>query len=132
MKKEEWEKVEKALSGTYGQAKLQVDDREVTFQRALVSKNRLGIGMYIDGELKGKWLFNECPEQLYFRPAWKSAWPAAARREMKKLSKRSLKQLGYDPDKKHHYFTFVWPNVTAIRRHYQKTFESIELIEVVG
>ena len=48
------------------------------------------------------------------------------------MPKRYLKELGCDPDEKYHYFDPSWPNVTALRRHYQKTFASIELIEVIG
>ncbi len=130
MTKEDWQQVEKALSGTYGSAKLKVDGREVTFKRGLVSKNRLGIGTYVDGTFQGGWLSSKdpVPEARYMRPASKFAWKAEARKRMKKLSKKRLKELGFDPDEKHHYFTAIWPNVTAIRRHYQKTFERIELI----
>jgi hypothetical protein len=50
-----------------------------------------------------------------------------------KLSKRRRKEWGLDDaDKKIRIYLPFWPNATAIRRHYQKTFESIELIEVVG
>jgi len=54
------------------------------------------------------------------------------RAEYKKWSKRDLKYLNIDPNKKFTMFTPLWPSVTAIRRHYQKTFENIELIEVIG
>jgi len=134
MTKEDWAKVEKALSGTYGHAKLKVDGLEVTFRRAQVSKNRLGIVTYIGGEFKFVWLDpkKEFPGQRYLRPVSKFVWTAKSRREMKKMSKRRLKALGYDPDEKWHGYDALWPSATAIRRHYQKTFESIELIEVVG
>ncbi len=134
MTKEEWESVEKALSGTYGQVKLKVDGREVTFLRALVSKNRMGIGTYVDGSLKGEWcgLGGEHPESRYLRPVSKFAWTDKQRRDMKKLGKKLLKEMGWDPDKKYHYFDPIWSNSTQIRRHYQKTFQSIELQEVIG
>ncbi len=134
MTKEDWARVEKALGGTYGYAKLQVDGREVTFQRGLVSKNRLGIGTYIDGAFKGVWLRSntECPEQQYMRPASRFLWKEKDRVFFKKQSKAVLKKYNVDPNAKHHYFDPFWSSVTSIRRHYQKTFSSIELLEVVG
>lgn len=134
MTKEDWNKVEQALSGVVGHAKLKVDGREVTFARCRVSRNRLGIGTYVDGEIQGAWLFPKkpTPESRYMRPMSKWYWTAESRKRMKKLSKRYRKQNDLDPDKKQHYLTPLWPNATAIRRHYQKTFESIELIEATG
>lgn len=134
MTKEDWQKVEKALTGTYGFAKLQVDGREAHFQRELVTKNRLGIVTYIDGQWKGVWISakEEYPEQKYLRKIEKYAWTPAQRAELKKWPKKMLKKYGYDPDKKRHYFSLIWPSANAIRRHYQKTFTSIELVEVVG
>lgn len=134
MTKEEWEKVEKALSGVFGSAKLRVDNHDVTFQRRLYGKNRLAIVTFVDGHMKGEWLDpkKEQPEQRYLRLVAKFAWKAESRKRIKKMSKRRQKELGYDPDEKYHYFNPSWPNTTAIRRHYQKTFQSIELIEVLG
>lgn len=53
MTKEEWAAVEKALSGTYGSAKIKADEFEVTFYRTLVSENRLGILTYVNGVYRG-------------------------------------------------------------------------------
>jgi hypothetical protein len=132
--KDDWAKVEEVLSGYRGRVTMKVDGREVTFRWLAVGKNRLAIATFIDGSFEGVWLDPEkaAPEQRYLRPVSKFAWNARSRREMKKLSKRRLNALGYDPDEKWHGFRPFWPNATAIRRHYQKTFESIELIEVVG
>lgn len=134
MTKEDWERIEKALGGLYGYAKLTVDGREVQFQRELVAKNNLGIVTYVDGHWMGAWISasNEHPEQQFLRKIEKFVYPAKTRKSWKKLSKRRQKEWGLDPDKKGHYFSPIWPSVSAIRRHYQKTFTSIELIEVVG
>ena len=134
MTKENWAKVEKALSGLVGEVVLLADGRKVTFQRGPGGKNRLIIATYIDGAFRGEWCNpkKETPETRYMRPVAKFVWAAESRRRMKKMSKRKLKQLGYDPDEKIHYFHPLWPNATAIRRHYQKTFSSIELVSVSG
>lgn len=134
MTKEDWEQVDKALSGIYGRVELQVDGRKVSFCRTLVGKNRLSIVTYVDEKIHGEaWLQkNNHPDSRYWQPKSRYLWKPASRREMKKMGKRRLQTLGYDPDEKQHYFEPFWPNATAIRRHYQKTFESIELVEVVG
>lgn len=140
MTKEDWKKVEAALSGTYGIAKIKADEFEVTFQRALVSKNRLGIGIYVNGWMKGEWYDpeKEFPEQRCLRLVSKFACKPKTRAELKKLGKtlgkKMTREMGpaFDPDLKYHYYELTWPSVTAIRRHYQQTFQSLELIEVLG
>jgi hypothetical protein len=134
MTKEDWARIEKALGGIYGYAKLQVDGREVTFQRQLVSKNSLGVITYVDGHMKGVWLSprEEYPERRYMRPFSRYIYPAKQREKIKKMPKWMKKDLRIDPDEKIQLFSSIWPSATAIRRHYQKTFTSIELIEEVG
>ena len=135
LSKEEWAQVEKALMGRYGLVKLQVDDRKVTLERALIKKNQMGIVVYVDGVWRGEWVgtANDCPEQRYLCPRDSFVYPAKQRAEMKKISKRRRKEWGLrDPDTKVRIFYPYWPNATAIRRHYQKRFTSIELIEVIG
>jgi hypothetical protein len=136
MTREEWAKVEKALSGIYGQAKLKVEDCEITFQRQLVDKNKLGIMTFVDGHFLGVWFSAEkpCPEQKFLRPCSRFTHKPKTRAELKKLPKKTREAWGdfYDPDRKWNGFSPFWPNVTAIRRHYQKSFQSIELIEVLG
>lgn len=136
MTKEEWALVEQAMSGTYGMARIKADEFVVTFHRRLYSKNRLAIMTYVDGVMKAEWIDskNEHPEQRCLRPASRFMYRPKERARLKKLSKRLRKSLGpaFDPDWKWHYFELSWPNVTAIRRHYQKTFNAIELQQVTG
>jgi len=134
--KQEWQQVEKALSGTYGTAKIKADGFEVTFHRRLVSKNRLAIVTYDNGWMDGKWIDakSEHPEQRCLRPGSRYMCRPKERAELKKLRKRTLKALGpaFDPDRKWHYYDPSWSSVAQIRRHYQKTFQSLELLEVLG
>lgn len=134
MSKKDWEKVEKALGGLYGFVKLTVDGREVQFQRQLVDKNKLGIVTYVDGHFLGSWIMatDEHPEQKFLRKIERFVYSEKLRKRWNRLSKRRQKEWGLDPDKKSHYFSPIWPSTTAIRRHYQKTFTSIELLEVAG
>jgi len=134
--KEEWARVEKALSGVFGFATMRVDGYEVTFHRVRVGKNRLAIVTYVNGEFKGSWGLpdKEFPEQKFLRPASRFIYKPSQRAKLKKLPKRILKEWGdcWQPDEKFHYFDPTWPSTNAIRRHYEKTFNSIELIKAIG
>lgn len=133
--KAEWALVEKQLSGFYGSVYLLVDGRRVTFARRLVSKNRLSIVTYVDDCLEGKWMLpkNECPESSYLRRVERFVYSAKERalehKTIKRIGVKTLKKwkLYRDPNKKFLLYDWCWPSVTAIRRHYEKTFKSIEL-----
>lgn len=130
MTKQEWQEVEKALAGLSAQVTLRVDGKEVLFQR-VAYKNRLMIMTYVDDTFSLGWLDEKQPESRYMRPVSRWAWTEASRRKMKKMNKKTLKRLGYDPNEKIHGFSPLWPNGTAIRRHYQKNFTQIEMLEVL-
>ena len=132
--KEQWQHVEQTLSGTYGVVDLMVDGKKVTFQRGLVDENRLGIMTYVNGQFKGAWysIDSEHDEARYLCKKSKFARTKKQRDELKKWRKGLLKKMEINPDEKIEYRTPVWPSVTAIRRYYQKTFTSIELIEAIG
>ncbi len=131
--KEEWEQVAKALSGYTGAVALVVDGRKVSFARGLVKKNQLGIMTYIDGTFEGAWLSHKepTPETAFLKVISKFVWKESARSKFKKMSKRQLKQLDIDPDEKHYGRTPIWASASQIRRHYEKTFNSIELLEAI-
>jgi hypothetical protein len=133
MTKEQWDQVEKALAGIFGMVVLQVDGHKVSFKKEFVAKNKLGIATYVDGYWKGIWFSSkeEHPEQRYLKPVYKFLFKPKRRAEMKKFPKRLLKAMEINPDEKYLMYTPLWSSVTEIRRHYQKTFSSIELIEAV-
>lgn len=134
--KEEWARVERAVSGIFGRAKLKVDGREVLLVRERVSKNGLGVVIYVDGSWEGSWIGvakDDCPEQRYMCPHPRFRYPAKFRKELKKAGKRFCKKYGWgDPDEKVLIYYPYATSLTPIRRHYQKTFRSLELVEVIG
>lgn len=134
MKKEQWQQVEEKLAGYIGTVQLVVDGYTVTFAKEMVSKNKLGIVTYVNGEWKGVWLSpsKPCPEQQFLRPTVKNVYPAKYRAGMTKARRKLLKEMNIDPDQKWHGFDLIWSSVATIRRHYEKTFKSIELVEVEG
>ena len=130
MTKEDWVQVEKALSGVYGFAKIKADGRLVSFSRGLIGKNRLVIATYIDGVFEFKWVLREGAhlERSYLKRSEKFYYTAAERAKLKKLPKKYQSNI----DKKIEQFSPFWNSGAEIRRHYQKTFASIELVEVIG
>lgn len=133
MDKENWKKVEDALSGTYGSADMKVDGFTISFYRVLISKNRLGIIMCVDGWMKGKWLINDCPENKFLRPCKKYLYSKKDREALRKLRKGSKRLKGcLDPDKIYEYKHGIWNSVASIRKYYEKTFKNIKLIKING
>lgn len=130
MKKEDWDFVDKALSGTFGSIDLRVDGAVVTFQRKITRKNQLGIVTYVNGWFKGIWLDLKAghPETQHLRLCSRLLHSAKSRDLMKQLSKKRLKEMKFDPDARIHYVSFCWHSVSSIRKHYEKTFKSIELV----
>ena len=131
--KEQWQKVDRQLSGIYGKIEMLVDGRKVTFERCRVSKNKLGIQTFIDGVFKGAWVLsdNTHPEQRYLRQYSKFLHTKKQRDAGAKLGKRLRKEMGIDYEKKISFFVPDWSSAAQIRRHYEKTFISIELREVI-
>lgn len=137
MTKEDWQRAEKALSGHIGFVTLLVEGREIRFQRGLVKKNTLGIGMFVDDKMEREWsgLKNDHPEQRFYYPKEFFFWTAKSRAAIKKMSPARLKKEGLskgDENKKDITFTPMWPSVAAIKRHFSKNFPNAELIDAIG
>ncbi|MDY0212577.1 MAG: hypothetical protein RBR06_06190 [Desulfuromonadaceae bacterium] len=132
--REQWQRVEEALSGVFGRVDLMVDGRKVTFERRLVAENRLGIMTYINGELKGCWTNpnEQHDEQRYLRERSCLFYSKKDRNYLKKLGKLTLNRMKVDADRRYEWYDQIWTRAGAIRRHYEKTFTSIELIEAIG
>lgn len=137
--KEEWAQVDSQLSGLCGRVEMMVDGRNVTLTRGRISQNTLGVVVYIDGEWKGTWIgkTNDCPEQPYTYPKQRFVYTSKSRAEQKKMikrfGKRRCKEIGItaeDVDRKITIWQPMFPSAKAVRRHYEKTFQSIELVKV--
>lgn len=136
--KDEWATFIKRLSGLYGQVKLLVDGYEVTVQRRLVGKNRLSSVVYVNGEIKGKWIVShregeakELPEET--RRFWQQKTKSFCSAEkikaaQKALGKRRAAEIGYG--KRWIYYTPEWPSARSLMRHLLKHNDSIEIVEL--
>ena len=136
MTEDEWKRVDEALSGFLSTVELIVDGTPIQFQWSFIAKNKLGIVTFINGELEGKWCLpdedNDNPEKKYLRPVKRFKWTKKSRVAMKKMGKRHLKRMGYDPNEKYLTYSLVWSSAETIRRHYEKTFKDIKLVKING
>jgi hypothetical protein len=131
--KEQWQQVEKYLTGPYGRVVLQCDEYLLTLTVALVAPLRSGIAFYVDGNFKGKWIIEDCEERRRFcRPITRHLWDANFRSEMTKVygGKRAPKKDVERINQKLTTFSSYWTNFTALRRHLQKGNVNIELVSV--
>jgi hypothetical protein len=134
MDKHEWQQVEQALSGTYGHVVLLAGGEEITLERGLVSKDRLGIVTWINGEFQVKWCSGRqsYPEQQFLRRRESLAYTGKMRAALLRMSKRQRQEIGYDVNKKYVTYPPLWTSFSALRRHYQQNFPDAKLVEVVG
>lgn len=129
MTKEEWKKVEDALAGLFGSVEMQVDGHRIKFVKTQVGKTRLEIMTYVDGWYRGEWKEAD-PEYRYLRQVTRNLFPPKIRKGYLKLGRKFLKEHNIDVDIKFNYATPLWNNFVLIRRHYEKNFTSIELVEI--
>jgi len=121
MTADQWNEVEKSLSGLFGNVKLQIDGYEITLIKKQLDENRLVISVFINGWFKGEMLHDEdlckrffCKHDLYL-------WKAKQKALMKRLKDPSwnAKRTYYLP-----YFSkFAQLKKTLIRNN-----KSIEII----
>ena len=140
MTKDEWKRVDDALSGYAGIVELNVDGTPVQFEWSFITKNKLGVTTFVNGKWEGKWCLpdfdddnhNDHPEKKYLRPVKRFRWFKKSRDAMRKMGKKYLKRKGWDPDEKYISYSLIWSGADAIRRHYEKTFKDIKLVKING
>lgn len=128
MRREDWKTVEQKLSGSYGSVNLRCDGYEVILQVERLKARTYVIAVYVNGWMKGEWLLGETEESRRFYQA-KTVFlygPAARKKAVKKLGKRRAEEYGFL--KSFTSRTPYWTSVTALRRHFQKHNQSIELM----
>ncbi|WP_298437984.1 hypothetical protein [Geobacter sp.] len=127
--KAEWAQVEERLNRAYCPVALMCDGYHLTIRIERI-KMQLVIGFHVNGVFRGAWMSEDCEERRrFFRPVKKSAWNAASRARMKKMSKRALKQMKVDPSESFTVHYPWWTSFKALKSHLQKHNESIELLQ---
>lgn len=133
--KEQWQEVEEKLSGFFGSVKFSLGDREITVERGLVEKDRLGFAVYIDGWIKGEWqtfdrekMKEPLVEKVCCPRVIKRYKPSEKAKIIKNFGKRRAKEYFPDLDKQIVYFTPHFGSFRSLKSVLSK-LEDLELKE---
>lgn len=133
--KEQWQEVEEKLSGFFGSVKFSLGEREITVERGLVEKDRLGFAVYIDGWIKGEW--QTFDREKMKEPLVEKVWcprvinrykPSEKAKIIKNFGKRRAKEYFPDLDKQIVYFTPHFGSFRSLKSVLSK-LEDLELKE---
>lgn len=130
--KEQWQKVQDALSSPYGQATLICDGYRVNLQVVPVGNLKFGILPYVNGWSKGEWLTKDCEERRRFmRSKTIRLHTAKQIAEMTRgLTKRAVKKYMPGLDKTMTVYSLAWQSFAALKRHLTANNKVIEFSEV--
>ncbi|CUB06641.1 hypothetical protein Ga0061065_12022 [Marinomonas fungiae] len=135
--KENWTTLEGALSGLLGHAKLKLGDREITLQKRMISENKLGLLVYIDGAIQQGMGW---PDSKHHDPIVKQIWRARSRsyytaKEQKDLiksyGKRQVKKLIPNLEDQFHWYEPMFLTFKSLQRQYSR-IEGLTLLEADG
>ena len=124
MTKEQWKAVEqKVLLYPYTIAKLQADGHVLSLSMQQ-HKMRLVIVVYVDGKIDFNWIIEDCEIRRKFFQQRKRSLLTQKDRERLKREKKSIRE---EITAQATYYTYspYWTSFTALRRHLEKTCESI-------
>ena len=124
MTKEQWKAVEqKVLLYPYTSVKIRADGHVLSVIM-LQNKMRLLIVVYVDGKLDYNWLLEDCEIRRKFFQQRKRSLLTRKDRERLKREKKSIRE---EITAQATYYTYspYWTSFTALRRHLEKTCESI-------
>lgn len=128
MTRDEWALFERTLSHPYGRAELVCDGYKVSCQVLPDRPLKYVILAYVNGQICGKWILEDCEERRRFmRPVTRPAYSKKHREGMRKIGKKCLATIGWDPDRTITYYKPGWPSAAALRRHLAKHNKDIQL-----
>lgn len=131
LSKEERQKVEEALSHSWGRAVLKCDGYEVTLSVQRVRKLSYRVATFVNGEWRGEWLSGrqQHPEQKFLRRSERAFMTPSMKAKMVKIfGKRAAAK---DPlwTRKIVMFYLDWASGKQALAHLLKVCESVELVE---
>jgi len=133
--KQQWQKLEEELDfGSFGEAKLKLDDDTINLQRKFISKNTVAIAVYINGTIKPGWgvvnmdMFDPKVKQLW-RKRTKSLYGHKKKKELIKIFGIRRARKDFDIDKTTEWYEPYFPTFGALKRLYKK-IENLEVISI--
>lgn len=127
MTKEDWEYVEKELSGIFGKVDFIIDNYNVTIACEQEKTRHYVLMVYIDGKFDLKWAMEDCDIRRRFcsrhtRCSLNQKQRNRLRRERKAFREEVKKRLSYE------YFLPYWNSFRTMKTHFVKNNTSIELV----
>jgi len=127
---QDWKEVKENPKLFYSNVRLKCDGYEVTLVLGRIAQFENAILVYVNGEMRGKWLTEDCQERRRFmQPVKKSLYSQKQKAAMKKMSKKFRTKYDIDPDKAYTYYRPHWKSFNSLKRHLIKHNESIELVK---
>jgi len=128
--KEQWGKIEKALTRLYSSVIMQIDGFKVNMGLRQLSTYKNGVVVLLNNELKGEWFTDESPERTkFYRPVVHNMWTRKTQiAAVKRYGKREAKKQGY-LDQRTGY-SFFWGSFPRLKAHLIKNNENIELVKI--
>lgn len=136
--KEQWQEIETQLSRFLGRVELACDGYKI---EAAVERDKmkLVVSVYVDGFIKGAWVFNEVDSEIprkFHQEKKRFVFTAKYRAlllkqsKMKCFSKEQRAEAAADAQKTRSHYWPHWPNAAAFCRHIRKTCTSIEIVKI--
>lgn len=130
MTPQDWKEVEERLNLFSAIVKLRCDGYEVTLVLKRISQFKNAIMVYVNGEIRGSWLAEDCEERRrFYRPRVKSLYSQKQKAALRKVSKKLRKKFGLpNPEAKYTFYDFYWTSFKALKCHLIKHNKSIERV----
>lgn len=128
MTKEEWIKVEAALSSIYGRVDLLIDGYNVSVVCLPYKSLRQVLMIYINGEFKTKWCLEDCEERRRFCFRSKKCLLNSRERTKLKREKKSIREAVKKQMTTYIYYPH-WNSFRTLKNHLLKNNKSIELVK---
>ena len=131
MTKEDWAKVQEALSGLYKTVRLNVDGYNVALQLRMATAYKNVIAIYVNDVFKGEWMLNDCEERRCFvQKREKSFYSPKEKERLNKVSKKMLKELKINIEAKFEYYQNHWSSFGALKKHLIANNKEITLVSI--
>lgn len=130
MTKQDWAYVEEQLKKQFVIVNLICDGYRLSLQLSRIGKMSLAIFIYVNGELNGRWILDDCEERRrFFYPRVRYAMSEKDRKSwVKDFGKRWLKAHNIDVDKTYTDYLPWWRSFHSLKTHLIKNNTSIELV----
>lgn len=128
MTDEEWEKVEKSLSGTFGYAEFMIDGYTVDVIVQPIGALKFNLAVYVNKRIAVYTCANDCDiRRRFYYPSKRSHLNAADKQKLKRASKARRESI----TQMYSYTAYLpyWGSFSRMKAHFIRNNQSIRLIK---